>query len=77
MGDPCADIGLFAADHPPAATILQRAGAIADRMGVDESRARRWAVIWTILQTCQAWREDQQALEASLASDEFETLVRQ
>ncbi|HEY0695884.1 MAG TPA: aminoglycoside phosphotransferase family protein [Kribbella sp.] len=77
LGDPCADIGFFAADHPPAATILQRAAAIAERMGLDEHRARRWAAIWTVLQTSQAWREDQQALEASLASDEFESLLRQ
>jgi streptomycin 6-kinase len=77
LGDPCADIGFFAADHPPAATILQRAAAIAERMSLDEHRARRWAAIWTVLQTSQAWREDQQALEASLASDEFESLLRQ
>ena len=35
IGDPCADIGFFAAGHPPAATILHKAGAIAELMGLD------------------------------------------
>ena len=76
-GDPCSDVGFFAAGHPPADTILQRAAAIAERMALDEHRARRWAVIWTVLQTCQAWRDDQQALDTAVTSDEFDRLLRQ
>jgi streptomycin 6-kinase len=33
IGDPCSDAGFFAACHPPATTILQRAGAVAGHMG--------------------------------------------
>jgi streptomycin 6-kinase len=56
IGDPCADAGFFAACHPPATTILQRAAAIAGQMGLDRQRALRWAAVWAVLQTCQAWR---------------------
>jgi streptomycin 6-kinase len=76
VGDPCADVGFFAAGHRPAAGILQRADAIAGRMGLDRHRARRWAAVWTVLQTCHAWREDQSDLETCLASSEFEQLLR-
>ncbi len=75
LGDPCADIGFFAACHPPAVTILPRASAIADRMGLDADRARRWAAIWTVHQDCQSWREDQQLLDELLDSDDFERLL--
>jgi streptomycin 6-kinase len=54
IGDPCADVGFFAAGHPPAATILHKAGAIAELMGLDPQRAQRWAAVWTVLQACQA-----------------------
>ena len=37
-------------------------------------RARRWAAVWAVLQTCHAWREDQSDLETCLASSEFEHL---
>jgi hypothetical protein len=33
-------------------------------MGLDRQRALRWAAVWAVLQTCQAWREDQSDLEA-------------
>jgi streptomycin 6-kinase len=45
IGDPCADVGFFAACHPPASTILQRAGAVAEHMGLDRQRALRWAAV--------------------------------
>jgi streptomycin 6-kinase len=77
IGDPCADAGFFAACHPPATTILQRAGAVAGHMGLDRQRALRWAAVWAVLQTCQAWREDQSDLEACLSSDQFEHLLAQ
>jgi streptomycin 6-kinase len=77
IGDPCADVGLFAAYHLPAGAILERAGAIADRIGVSCRRAQRWAAIWTVLQTCQAWREDQAELEASVATNRFESLLHE
>lgn len=77
VGDPCSDAGFFAAGHPPAATILHRAGAIADLMGLDQDRTHRWAVVWAVLQACQAWRDDQSDLEACLRSAGFERLLRQ
>jgi streptomycin 6-kinase len=76
VGDPCADVGFFAAGHRPATAILQRADAIAAQMGLDRHRAQRWAAVWTVLQTCHAWREDQSDLEDCLASSEFEQLLR-
>jgi hypothetical protein len=76
IGDPCANAGFFAAGHPPATTILERADAIAAHMGVSRQRAQRWAAIWTVLETCSAWREDQSDLEACLSSCKFEHLIR-
>lgn len=76
IGDPCADAGFFAAGHPPATTILERADAIAAQMGVSRQRAQRWAAVWTVLETCSAWREDQSDLEACLSSSKFEHLIR-
>ncbi|HXQ96244.1 MAG TPA: aminoglycoside phosphotransferase family protein [Candidatus Acidoferrales bacterium] len=77
LGDPCSDVGFFAAGHPPAATILRRADTVAAQMDLDRHRARQWAVIWAVLQTCQAWREDQSELEACLSGNEFARLIRQ
>lgn len=75
VADPCADVGLFAAGHRPATGILRRADAIAERMGLDQHRAQRWAAVWTVLQTCHAWRDDQSDLESLVASSEFEQLL--
>jgi streptomycin 6-kinase len=75
IGDPCADVGFFAAGHPPATAILSRAAATAQLMGLPQHRALRWAAVWTVLQTCQAWRDDQADLEACLASRDFEQLI--
>lgn len=75
VGDPCVDVGFFAAGHPPATQILWRASAIADRMGLDSDRARRWAAIWTVHQDCQSWRNDQPALDDALDSPEFNSLL--
>ncbi len=75
VGDPHSDVGFFAAYHRPASAILQRAEAIAERMGLDGHRARRWAAVWTVHQSCQAWREDQRSLDAVLAGDDFEKLL--
>lgn len=75
VGDPCADIGFFAAGHPPAAGILRRADALAGQMDLDSHRAQRWAAVWTVLQTCHAWRDDQSDFEACLAGSAFEQLL--
>jgi streptomycin 6-kinase len=75
IGDPCSDVGFFAAGHPPAAGILHRADAIAALMSLDRRRARRWAAIWAVLQTCQAWRGDQSELGACMSGSESENLL--
>jgi streptomycin 6-kinase len=75
IGDPCADVGFFAAGHAPATGILARAVTIAERMELDPDRARRWAAVWTVLQTCQGWRDDQDDLERAVSSPEFDDLL--
>jgi Aminoglycoside/hydroxyurea antibiotic resistance kinase len=47
------------------------------QMGLNRQRALRWAAVWAVLQTCQAWRDDQSDLEACLSSDQFEHLLAQ
>jgi len=77
LGDPCSDIGFFAAGHPPVSGILPRAAAIAARMDLAPLRAQQWATVWTVLQTCQAWRHDQADLETYVSSEAFESLLGQ
>jgi streptomycin 6-kinase len=77
IGDPCADVGFFAAGHPPATGILRRADAIAALMSLDRHRARRWAAVWAILQTCQAWRDDRSDLDACMSDSEFEEVLNE
>jgi len=74
IGDACSDVGFFAAGGPPATAIISRAGAIATRVGLTPQRAQQWAMIWAVLQACQAWRQDQADLEAFLSSDVFALL---
>lgn len=76
LGDPCSDVGFFAAGQPPAATIVHKAGAIAGLTGLDPRRAQRWAAVWTVLQACQAWRDDQPDLDSALSTAEFDNLIR-
>jgi streptomycin 6-kinase len=75
IGDPCSDVGFFAAGHPPATGIRHRADAIAALMILDRRRARRWAAICAVLQTCQPWRDDQSDLDACMSVSEFENLL--
>lgn len=77
IGDPCADIGDFAAEQPPATGILARAAAVAARLDLDPRRAQRWAAVRTVLLTSAAWRSDQDELEACLSSGTFERLLSQ
>lgn len=74
-GDPCADVVLFAAEHPPAAGILSRSAAIAARIGLDSCGAQRWAAVWTVLLATSARRADQAELEACLSHERFERLL--
>src|SRR5262249_33428586 len=62
--DPCADIGCFAATHPPARAITATAVALAERVGRDPSRAKRWAAVWAVGEACETWRRDFDELAA-------------
>jgi streptomycin 6-kinase len=75
LGDPCSDVGHFAADQP-AEVILETAAATASHIGLDEHRSLRWAAIWAVVQTSQAWREDQAKLECLVGSSEVDELLR-
>jgi hypothetical protein len=46
------------------------------RWGLDRHRAQRWAAVWTVVQTRQAWPQDQSDLETALANGEFDHLLR-
>jgi streptomycin 6-kinase len=76
VGDPCSDVGFFAAGHHPVGGgILDRSSAIAARLGLNEQRARQWAAVWAVHQTCQAWRDDQPDLDAFTGSPEVDALL--
>jgi len=75
VGDPCSDIGFFAAGRPPVANILDLAAAIAARLGEDPLRAQRWAAVWAIHQTVQGWRTDQRELEVFAARSDVQRLL--
>lgn len=75
VGDPCSDIGFFAAGRPPVADILDLTRAVAGRLGEDPVRAERWAAVWTIHQAAQAWRSDQAELDAFAGGEDAERLL--
>jgi streptomycin 6-kinase len=76
IGDPCSDIGFFAAAYPSPDNMLKRAETIAMRMGESASRAQQWSVIWAILQAVQAWRDDQRGLEQFVRSERAAQFLR-
>lgn len=75
VGDPCSDIGFFAAAHPPAAAMLDRAGALATRLGEDPLRAARWTAVWAVGEACETWRADSSELAAALTSAAVDRLL--
>ena len=75
IGDPCADIGFFAAGTGAVDTILVRARTMAIHCQQDPQRAERWAVVWTVLDTASAWRDDQPALDLFLAGPDAQRLL--
>jgi len=75
IGDPAAEVAAFAAYHPTE-LILPIAETLAVRAGVAPSRALVWAAVWTVHQTAQAWRADQDALERLIASPTIDRLLR-
>jgi streptomycin 6-kinase len=69
LGDPCSDVGFFAAYHPPATGIIDRAMALAARCGLDQERAARWAAVWAVGEATETWRDDSDDLQAWIASE--------
>jgi aminoglycoside phosphotransferase (APT) family kinase protein len=75
IGDPCLDIGLFAAYQPPARDIARRAAAIAELAGMDPERATRWAAVSAVGEACETWRDDSDELQAWVAGPECAALL--
>jgi streptomycin 6-kinase len=74
LGDPAADVGMFAHDQPTA-SILDTAAELAGALDLDVDRAVSWAVVWTVMVTVQAWRDDQSDLEALVESPAFRRVL--
>jgi streptomycin 6-kinase len=75
VGDPCADIGFFAACRQPASGVWERADALARRTGDDPERAVRWAAVWAVHEACETWRADSNGLQALVASERLAVLL--
>lgn len=75
LGDPCSDIGFYAANHPPARHIADRARVLARLLQRDPERAARWAAIYAVGQACETWREDSDELQTWVRSAEAASLL--
>ena len=75
IGDPCSDVGFYAAYHPRANGIAERASAVASRAGLDTRRALRWAAIWAVGEATETWREDSDELQRWVTSREATRLL--
>ena len=75
IGDPCSDIGFYAAYHPPAAGIADRARGVARHAGLDPDRSARWAAVWAVGEATQTWRADSDELQAWVAGPEASSLL--
>jgi streptomycin 6-kinase len=74
LGDPAADVGMFAHDQP-AASILDTAAELSTLLRLDVDRAVAWAVVWTVMVTAQAWSDDQAELDALVTAPTFRRLL--
>lgn len=75
VGDPAAEVAAFAA-YQPAEFILPIAEALAARVNVNPKRALGWTAVWSVHQTAQSWRDDQDALERLIDSPMVDGLLR-
>ncbi|MBA2726082.1 MAG: phosphotransferase [Actinobacteria bacterium] len=76
IGDPCSDVGFYAAYHPPASRIGRRARSLAARCDLDGARAARWAAVWAVGEATETWRQDSDELQTWIQSDEATSLLR-
>ena len=74
LGDPASDAGMFACDQP-AGSILETAEALAESLGLGPDRVVAWTVVWTVLQAAQAWRPDQEGLDALVGSRDLRRIL--
>jgi streptomycin 6-kinase len=75
LGDPCCDVGFFAASYRPATHVVRVARLAATRVGYDVVRAARWAAVWAVNEARETWRPDYDALAAWVASRECAALL--
>lgn len=75
VGDPCSDIGFYAAYHPPAQAIAARARAFGKAAGYDAERCARWAAVWAVGEAAETWRTDSAELQAWMRSTEAALLL--
>ena len=75
IGDPCSDIGFYAAYHPPASRIADRARGVARHAGVDPDRTACWAAVWAVGEATQTWRADSDELQAWVTGREGSSLL--
>lgn len=75
IGDPCSDVGFYAAYHPRAVAIADRARMVAEHAGLDPMRAARWAAVWAVGEATQTWRADSDDLQTWVAGGEARALL--
>jgi streptomycin 6-kinase len=74
-GDPCSDVGFWAATRSPALGLDQRAAELARTLGLDPARAARWAAIYAIGSAFETWRADTSELRAWVRSEHVQELL--
>jgi streptomycin 6-kinase len=75
IGDPCSDVGFYAAYHPPADNIARRARVLARNCGLDPERAASWAAVWAVGEATETWRSDSDELQRWVQGDEATQLL--
>jgi len=75
VGDPCSDVGFYAAYHPPASAIAARARAFGRAVGYDAERCARWAAVWAAGEAAETWRTDSAELQVWMRSAEARSLL--
>jgi streptomycin 6-kinase len=75
VGDACSDVGLYAAYHPPARAIGQRARALAASCRLEPERAARWAAVWAVGEATETWRSDSDELQDWIEGSEAASLL--
>lgn len=76
IGDPCSDVGFYAAYHPPARNIAGRARSLARAAELDSERSATWAAVWAVGEATETWRDDSDELQEWIAGHEATALLR-